>query len=270
MSEANHQLEELHQLITTERDTGSGHYLSLRHYESSGEVEMCAIRLDAADSLKRGGGAKRKNDDKAFMDEITIRKSIARARTSVRRKALSMCADRMLTLTFRENVTSIDSAWDCFKYFCKLMRARYGRGDNQFQYIAVPEYQKRGAVHFHLAISGYYHANTVRRLWRRAAGKYQGNIDITSPKKAGKNSWNPRRIANYITKYITKNDSVDFNKRRYSSGGKICPPEPVRGWIALGIPLIEVMRQCVEKITRKDITCIWESEGYFGITYLST
>lgn len=257
---------ELHPLITMGRDTGNGYYISCRHYPCD-EVEVCAIKLESHDSLRRGGGAKRKTDDKEKMELPVLAKSCARARTNVRRKALAMQADRMLTLTFRENLEDIDIAWDRFKYFSKLMRFRYRE---KWQYIAVPEYQKRGAVHFHLAISGYYHVQTIRRLWGRAVGRFGGNVDITSPKKFGKKSWNPKRISNYISKYIAKDDSVEFNKRRYSTGGKIQLPEPQRGWLALGVPVIQVMRQVVERLSRKQVTTVWEIDGYFGITYLST
>jgi len=258
---------QLHPLITPERSTGNGHYLSCRYYEAADEIEISAIRLDHGDSLRRGGGAGRKNASKNSMDEATLNKSIARARSNIRRKALSMSADRMLTLTFRDNVTDVDEAWSVFKYFCKLMRKRYRE---KFQYIAVPEFQKRGAVHFHMAIGHYFHANTVRRLWHRAVGHRGGNIDITSPKKFGKKSWNPKRIANYISKYISKAEIVDFNKRRYSTGGKIQLPDPQRGWLALGVPVVSIMRQIVETRTRKQIECVWESEGFFGIIYCST
>ena len=253
-------------MITRGRDTGNGYYMSGRKYPT-GDVEICAIRLGEEDSLRRGGGAKRKHDDKSTMDAATLHKSISRARTTVRRKLLSMSADRLLTLTFRENVQDIDDAWNCFKYFCKLMRFRYR---DRWAYVCVPEYQKRGAVHFHLAIVGYYHANTVRRMWLRASGKRGGNVDITTPRKAGKNSWNPKRIAAYLTKYITKGDSVDFNRRRYSSGGDIQIPEPQKGWLACGMPVISVMRETLEKMTRKSVDSLWEYEGYFGITYIST
>lgn len=259
--------DELHPLITSERSTGNGYYIVSRTYENCGEVEICGIRLDYGDSLKRGGGAGRKHSDKTAMDESTLNKSIARAKTSIRRKAMSLGADRMLTLTFKDNVTCIAEAWSVFKYFCKLMRKRYGK---RWAYIAVPEYQKRGAVHFHLAVSDFYLANTVRKLWLRACGNRGGNIDITSPRKAGKNSWNPKRIANYISKYISKTDSVEFNKRRYSSGGEIKTPEPERGWLALGVPPVVVMRQIIENRTRKRLECIWESDGYYGIIYCST
>ncbi len=257
---------ELHPLITPDRDTGNGYYLSCRHYPCD-EVEISAIQLGPEDSLRRGGGARRKNEKKDEMDSPTLAKSSARSRTVVRRKALSMEADRMLTLTFRHNLTDIDLAWSVFKYFCKLMRFRY---KERFVYIAVPEYQKRGAVHFHLAMKGYFCVKIMRHLWLRAAGKYEGNVDITSPKKFGKKSWNPKRIGQYISKYLTKTDSVNFNKKRYSTGGEIQLPQPIRGWLALGVPVIKIMSEVIESISRKQVSTIWESEGFFGITYLST
>lgn len=263
MSEANQSLP--HPLITQGRDTGNAYYLSGRQYPD-GTVELVALQLTAEDSLKQGGGAKRKNKDKSLMDERTFYESCRRSRTAVRRRILSMCADRLLTLTFKENLTDIDQAWNCFKYFIKLMRWRY----KNFCYVAVPEEQKRGAIHFHLAVEGYYHANTVRKFWHRAVGKWGGNIDITSPRKAGKNSWNPKRIAAYLSKYLTKTETVDFNRRRYSSGGNIKIPEPIKGWLALGMPVIKVMRETIEDMTRNPVSCIHESKGYFSIFYLST
>lgn len=259
--------EGLHPLITKGRETGNGFYISARHYAGCDEAEISAIQLTAEDSLKRGGGAGRKNKDKDSMSAVTLGKSCARAKTTIRRKALSMQADRMLTLTFRENVEDLEVAWERFKYFCKLMRFRYRE---KWQYIAVPEYQKRGAVHFHLCIAGYYHIQTIRRLWQRAVGMFGGNVDITSPRKFGKKSWNPKRISQYIVKYISKNDSVDFNKRRYSTGGDIQIPQPEKGWLALGVPVIAVMREVLNKLSRKQVTTIYEIDGYFGITYLST
>ncbi len=259
--------EALHPLITKGRDTGNGYAISTRYYAGCDEVEVTAIQLGYEDSLKRGGGGKRKTDSKENMDASTLAKSCNRARTVVRRKALAMLADRMLTLTFRENVTDISEAWKCFKYFSKLCKKRF---KERWRYIAVPEYQKRGAVHFHICLSGYFHIKTIRHFWLKAVGDYQGNVDITSPEKFGKKSWNPKRIANYLSKYLSKNDSVEFNKRRYSSGGDIQLPEPVCGWLALGVPVMKVMCEIVDSISRKQVTTMWESEGYFGITYVST
>lgn len=259
-------LEDIHPLITQGRDVGNGFYINCRHYATD-DVEISAMKLTAADALTRGGGAKRKNDDKSLMDEHTHSKSCQRARKAIRQKSLSMNADRMLTLTFRENLTDIDAAWDRFKYFCKLMRVKY---KDNFQYVAVPEYQKRGAVHFHLAVSGYYPVNTLRAFWLRAVGRLGGNIDITSPKKFGKNSWNPQRVANYIAKYISKTETVLFNKRRYSTGGKIQLPEPMRGWIAFGCSIPQIMVQIVDKISKRKLKSFLEFDAYYPLFYSST
>ncbi|OZY85134.1 hypothetical protein CBP51_18555 [Cellvibrio mixtus] len=106
----------LHPLITPGRDTGNGYAISCRYYPCD-EVEVTAIQLGYEDSLKRGGGAKRKTDSKESMDAPTLAKSCARARTTVRRKALSMQADRMLTLTFKDNLEDIDVAWIALSIF---------------------------------------------------------------------------------------------------------------------------------------------------------
>ena len=266
MTERARSLEDSNQLITEGRSSGNGYYLSARQYES-GDAEIVAIKMGPDDRFK-GGGAKRKNKAKSAMDERTLNESIRRARTTVRRKALTLLPDRMLTLTFRENLEDIDKAWSVFKYFCRLMRFRYG---DRFCYIAVPEYQERGAVHFHLAIKGYYDVKIVRLLWRRAVGQLDGNIDITSPRRAcRKNSWNPKRIAAYLSKYITKSETVDFNRRRFSSGGDIQIPEPIKGWVCVGVPIYAICRQVLDRLSRKKLAEHWEIDTFFNVTYLST
>lgn len=259
-------LSEFHPLITPGRDTGNGFYLSARRYPS-GDVEAIAMQLNSDDSLKRGGGHKRKNSNKGQMSEEVLTKSLIRAKTMVRRKCLSMCADRMLTLTFRENVTDLKEAWGCFHYFIKLMRKSF----DDFPYVVVPELQKRGAVHFHLAIKGYYPVTLVRKHWLRAIGKREGNIDITPPRDdKGKKANSPKKIANYIAKYITKTDIVAFNKRRYASGGKIEIPAPICGWLALGVPVVVVLTQALNEMTEKPVAEIWEAENYFSLVKIST
>lgn len=254
-----------HPLVDSSRTTGNGYYLVARSYPG-GQAECVAIKCNADDSLKRGGGAKRKNKEKTECDPEVLSRSQRRARTQIRRKCLSLQADRMLTLTFRENLTDIDAALKVFKYFSKLMRWRYG---DRYKYVGVPEYQKRGAVHFHLALSGYFDVVVVRELWRRAIGG-EGNVDMTSPRRNNKNSWNPKRVANYLAKYVGKNDSVDFNRKRYFSGGKIEIPAPAFGWVALGLPIISVLVKVITGLSRHTPGKAWESNHHDGLYYLAT
>lgn len=259
-------LNEKFSLISDSRSGGCGYHLICREYPT-GDIELTSLKLTSDDSLTRGGGAVRENTDKSSMTAEVLQKSIRRARTQIRRRCLTMEANKLLTLTFRENITSVDEAWKKFKYFIKLMRWRY----REFKYVAVPEYQKRGAVHFHLAVRGYYDFNTVRRLWLRAAGDSGGNVDFTSPRtKGGKIVKNPSRISAYISKYISKEDNAAFNRRRYSSGGEIKIPSPIYGWLALGDATVFILCSLVEKLTHAPVRRIWESEGRYPIIHIMT
>lgn len=258
--------DQLHPLITKERQSGNAYYVSMRHFPTD-DVDVVALRLGPGETLRGGGGAARKNVDKAMMDESTLRKSQRRAAQAVRRKALTMQADRMLTLTFRENLTDRQKAWDVFKYFSRLMRWRFA---DRWVYITVQEYQKRGAIHFHLAIKGYFPVSSVRDFWSRAVGALGGNIDITSPKAHGKNSWNPRRVAQYLAKYMTKQDIAAFNERRYSTGGDIQIPEPVTGWLCVGCSVVQILRQVIESRSRLQINTAVDTEAFWPVVFLST
>ena len=90
-AEAKRTLVACHGLISENRDTGNGIYLIARRYPT-GDVEMVGIRLESEDTLKRGGGAKRKNNTKTEMDLLTLHKSVQRARVNVRRKVLTIAA----------------------------------------------------------------------------------------------------------------------------------------------------------------------------------
>lgn len=256
-------LNNIHSLINNTRDTGHGWYLSLRYFPTT-DIEVVALKLSNEDSLRRGGGAKRKHETKTVMDETTLAKSQSRARKTIRHKLMMMQADRMLTLTYRENMKDLKArGWSDIKKFSRLMKELFP----EWKYLCVPEFQKRGALHFHMAIKGYYPVDVVRKVWRSVVGS--GNIDITNPMRIGKASWNPKRIAVYLYKYISKADSVEFNKRRYSST-QIPPPPVMTGWLALGLQMETFLSSLVSKLSGKE-TSVWSSDdGYFPIVMVST
>jgi len=59
-------------------------------------------------------------------------------------------APSFLTLTFASNAT-LDVGLECFREFVKRAKKEFGNG---LSYIAVPEFQKRGAIHFHVLLWG--------------------------------------------------------------------------------------------------------------------
>ena len=233
----------------------------------SGDVEAVAIKLASGEVFK-GSGRGRKNNKKSEMHDADLKRSQRRARTNVRRACLNYLPDRMLTLTFRENLTDLKQAWTIFKSFNARMKRRYG---DRWRYVIVPEFQKRGAVHFHLAIDGYYSVKVVRAIWSKCTGSLEGNIDITSPRKAlNKKSWNPKRIANYLSKYITKLDSVGFNSRRYAKGGDIPEPEKFTGYVSLGKSCLYILQNIFDELTTKPISGQFHENKGREIAYLTT
>lgn len=79
---------------------------------------------------------------------------------------MAMVADRLLTLTYRENVEDYDPASADLSKFLRLVRHRL----REFSYVAVVERQRRGVVHWHLALRDRRDVAVLRRLWRRIVG----------------------------------------------------------------------------------------------------
>ena len=127
---------------------------------------------------------------------LNRQKTASRARQTVRRFANSnfnATTSKFATITFQDNVTDLKKANNEFVKF----RKRLSRWlDIPLQYIAVPEFQKRGAVHYHILMNCHYIDNAVlARLWGHGFVRIN-RID------------NVDNIGAYITKYMTK-DTLD-------------------------------------------------------------
>lgn len=127
------------------------------------------------------------------------RRTARRATSKVRRSALCLQVDRLLTLTYRDNFRDLKAALGHVRRFVRLYAARYPK----FVYIAVHEYQQRGALHFHLGVRGWLDVGYARACWRRIVS--EGNIDVTHPRRRAK-GMDPVElvIAGYLAKYISK------------------------------------------------------------------
>lgn len=257
---------QLPDLATVDRPCGNAYYVSVRQYPT-GDIDCTALKLGYDDEFRRGRGGVRKNTRKEDMDEKTLAASRRRSARNVRVKSMCMSANNLLTLTFRENLTDMDEAWKVFRKFSRLMKWRFG---DRWVYVVVAEFQERGAVHFHLAICGYFYQGTVRKLWLRAAGEHGGNIDFQGPKKAGKNSWNPRRIGAYLAKYLTKTDVAEFNRKRYACGGTIPEPEKVAFWLAYGLPMHSVLVDIIKNNSRLQAKSVVDLDGFYQTIFVST
>ena len=141
-----------------------------------------------------------------------------RARSRLRQLILSTQADHLLTLTYRDNICDFEQASRDLSRFVRLLRKHLPG----WLYIAVPEKQKRGAWHWHLAVVGRQDVSLLRRLWVGVVA--DGNIDVQQPKR-GMN----RRLAlvKYLGKYLAKGFAEghrELNGHRYRAAQGIRLP----------------------------------------------
>lgn len=107
--------------------------------------------------------------------------------------------NKFLTLTFAENLTDLSKTNPMFHNFIKRVKHKY----KNFQYLAVPEFQKRGAVHYHLFCNlPYVDVKKFSRIWDH------GYIDL-------KRIDDVSDMGLYMCKYLSKEM---FNER--TSGKK--------------------------------------------------
>jgi len=118
--------------------------------------------------------------------------------------------DCFLTLTFRDNISDIDTANDYFQDFAK--RLKYYLGEHELRYISVLERQQRGAVHYHVCLFSfpYLRAEKISELWGH------GYIKINTLSQIAD-------IGSYMAKYLSKADSDKDTKKYWSSRNLVKP-----------------------------------------------
>jgi len=118
---------------------------------------------------------------------------------------------KFLTLTFADNVTSLKLANYEFMTFIQRFKRKYGYNP---KYVAVPEYQKRGSVHYHLVLFDvpYVKNAEISEIW--------GN-GHTWIMKAFTDS---THLANYVSKYLSKDSKMEKNKKSYFMSRNIKRP----------------------------------------------
>lgn len=184
----------------------------------------------------------------SLCDAESIERSQRRAKTAVRLQATELAPTALVTFTTRETM-SVDDLLGCWQRFVRLMKqAGFG-----FEYVCVPERHPKNPEHFHLhaAYRGRTPFGVMRRLWHIAlearhgrritkilrGGDAPGNIDV-QPIKSGSHVKRCRKIARYISKYITKDLIAEFNRRRY--------------WPSKGIDLQDARVYWLDSLSMKD------------------
>jgi len=101
-----------------------------------------------------------------------------------------------LTFTFAENVTDVDTANAHFHDFVRRLNYHYRKS---FEYLAVVEVQRRGAVHYHCIFFNMELAIEEDERQTRAVATIWGHgfVDIERVRSA-------RKVGPYVCKYLDK------------------------------------------------------------------
>lgn len=201
----------------------------------------------------RGGTFSRKGranapytSDETKLDNRT--KTAARARRHVRRVInANPQLNKFLTLTYAENMTDIDLAHKGLDIFIKRLKRIFPR----FAYVCVIEFQKRGAVHFHLLCNlPFVDVKALATVWGHGFIKLN-RID------------NVDNVGAYVTKYMTK-ESMDerlIGYRSYSMSRGLNHPQEVTNEEQINEEL-----NALENVTRV-YSAEFESEYYGTVHY---
>jgi len=124
-----------------------------------------------------------------------------------------------VTYTFKENVTDIKEANRIFKAHHQRLRLRHvGRS---LRYLAVPELQKRGAIHYHVVYFDLPFISGIKTIFSESWG--HGFVQIKAVKHV-------KNIGAYVSKYFSKQwfERKDKGAKCYFSSEGLYQPEVFR------------------------------------------
>ena len=264
-----------------EHKTGD-YYMDVREFSEKGiELIIKAIRpmqegliLDSADPDSWRNYAKAHglpvNPDRTarFKEEgvelteqekqVNHDRAVRRARQQIRWLAQKMQADRLLTLTYRAEITDREKVKADFTRFIRLVRKGWKgmEGQPDWRYVAVLELQDRGSYHIHCAVAGWQRISLLRAAWFKAIGGQgnerrectPGNVDVTTPRNGGRRQWQVQQLSSYISKYLSKTFTSDTSEKRRYWHSKDLKAPPKERYILGAVTLVDAIQEAANLI----------------------
>jgi hypothetical protein len=102
-----------------------------------------------------------------------------------------------VTLTFRENIQDVNQAnYEFTKFIQRLNYEIFGSRKSHLKYVVAIEFQKRGAVHYHVL---FFNMPFVKNIYDKVRDIWgEGFVIVDTVKN------NIHDVGNYLTKYMTK------------------------------------------------------------------
>jgi len=132
-------------------------------------------------------------------------------------------APALLTFTFAEHITDVKMAYIRFKEGIRRLRYEYP----ELEYIAVPEFTKKGRVHFHLLVWGIPPQHVLLERQYRRIAEIWGNGFIDAVQTNGH-----RKLITYLSKYFVKSayDVRLVNEKAYVRSRGVSTIQEVLTW----------------------------------------
>lgn len=232
------------------------------------EITVCKEKFFVGPAIRALPRAARgKSEERERNDEVAGR----RAKKNVRLCCKEIGADRMVTLTYRENMTDRELALKHWKAFCR----RLGK-INKFHYVAVIEEQERGALHFHVAVRGRQNYHLLRSIWQAVVGvgpngEKMAQVNVRDPHRFGFGKNGAHKLAAYIAKYVGKEMACrDLNEKRYFRSRGIVLPE-VTTWRLASTSMLSAVQVAFGVAAQYGLEGIqtWCNNG-LGVVWLAT
>lgn len=220
-------------------------------------------RFEKAPRLASSTGRRRKSSDSTRSSTPGPRRwdSVKRLRRNFTRLVQTQLAGKgapaFLTLTFVSNA-DIEFGLLCFKDFNRRAKKEFG---DSFSFIAVPEFQKRGAIHFHLLVWGIADhyvkkeraTRYIQSLWAR------GFVDIIPTDGSPK-------LASYLSKYMQKalQDPRLYGRRAYYCSRNVMRPVLYKTSAVVNYAK-EILGVDIELLTERNYSTQWLGAGNYQV-----
>jgi len=237
----------------------SGENLELYEYENDISIEG------------RGRGVNRNSvclDVESDRENTLSARQLGKRRDNARRAALAFkrlissnlrgfAPPILVTVTFAENIEDVGLAHQNLYTFVKSLRYKFGK---EFRYVAVPEFQKRGAIHFHIMFWGLPPELLDRERQDRTIAKIWGHGFVDILKTNGDD-----RLAGYLAKYMSKafTDERLRSKKAYTASRNILRPQVVCGIDAVWVILDDYVGVDNPPILDRRYTTQWLGRGRY-------
>jgi len=165
------------------------------------------MAISGEDSLSKGNSsdAKGKRSDNARRASMAFRRIVASNLGGSARPLL-------VTLTYKDNFTDLTRASRHLTAFKQALRHRFGKA---FSYVVVPEFQQRGAVHFHALFWGLPEELFLHERETRTLSETWGKGFLYLKETDGN-----EKLSFYLSKYMAKAFIDPWKLRRGNASGR--------------------------------------------------